>query len=135
METRHGVVRLRLACPEAPLTCLSFIQLANHGFYDGLTFHRVDPDFVVQGGDPRGDGWGGPGYTIRDEAGPVRFSDGVLGMALSGPDTAGSQFFITLSPQAHLNGVFTAFGVVVEGRSVLDEIVRGDRILRLREVR
>lgn len=134
IKTTRGTVRLRLACPEAPLTCLSFLQLTNQGFYDGLTFHRVIPDFVVQAGDPRGDGWGGPGYSIRDEAGPMRFGDGVLGMALSGPDTAGSQFFITLSPQPHLDGVFTAFGVVVGGREVLDRITQGDQIVRIREV-
>ncbi|MEE8137608.1 MAG: peptidylprolyl isomerase, partial [Thermoanaerobaculia bacterium] len=134
LDTRHGRMRLRLDCPRAPLTCLNFLQLASQGFYDGLIFHRVVPDFLVQGGDPRGDGWGGPGYTIRDEITRIRYERGVLGMALSDPDTGGSQFFITLSPQPHLDGAYTAFGQVVSGGDVLDRIVQGDRILRIREV-
>lgn len=134
LDTRHGRMRLRLDCPRAPLTCLNFLQLASQGFYDGLIFNRVVPDFVVQGGDPRGDGWGGPGYTIRDEITRIRYERGVLGMALSDPDTGGSQFFITLSPQPHLDGAYTAFGQVVSGGDVLDRIVQGDRILRIREV-
>ncbi len=133
LETRHGTVRLRLDCPQAPLTCVNFLQLAGHGFYDGLAFHRVVPDFVVQGGDPRGDGWGGPGYTIRDEGSLLRYRRGVVGMARSGPDTAGSQFFIALSPQPHLDGAYTAFGEVVEGLEVLDRIAQWDRIERARE--
>ncbi len=132
--TAHGRLRLRLECPQAPLTCLNFLQLANQGFYDGLRFHRVVPDFVVQGGDPRGDGWGGPGFTIRDEVTRIRYRRGVLGMALSGPDTGGSQFFITLSPQPHLDGRYSAFGEVVAGDEILDRIVQGDRIRRIREV-
>ncbi|MGB5889015.1 MAG: peptidylprolyl isomerase [Thermoanaerobaculia bacterium] len=134
IRTRHGLLRLRLACPLAPLTCNNFLQLANQGFYDGLEFHRVIADFVVQGGDPRGDGWGGPGYTIRDEVGRLRYDRGVVGMALSGPDTAGSQFFITLSRQPHLDGIFTAFGEVVAGFEILDLIAKGDRILEIVEV-
>ncbi|MGB6363098.1 MAG: peptidylprolyl isomerase, partial [Thermoanaerobaculia bacterium] len=134
IHTRHGLLRLRLACPLAPLTCNNFLQLANQGFYDGLEFHRVIADFVVQGGDPRGDGWGGPGYTIRDEVGRLRYDRGVVGMALSGPDTAGSQFFITLSRQPHLDGIFTAFGEVVAGFEILDLIAKGDRILEIVEV-
>ncbi len=134
LETRHGTVRLRLDCPAAPLTCVNFLQLVGHGFFDGLAFHRVVPDFVVQGGDPRGDGWGGPGYTLRDEGSLIDYRRGVLGMARSGPDTAGSQFFITLSPQPHLDGAYTAFGEVVEGLAVLDRIAQWDRIERLREV-
>lgn len=133
LVTRHGAVRLRLDCPNAPIACLNFLQLANQGFYDGLRFHRVVPDFVVQAGDPRGDGWGGPGYTLRDELRPRRFERGVLGMASSGPDTAGSQFFITLSRQPHLDGRYTAFGEVVAGDHLLDRIVQGDRIERARE--
>jgi cyclophilin family peptidyl-prolyl cis-trans isomerase len=134
VTTVHGRLRLRLDCPQAPLTCLNFLQLANQGFYDGLTFHRVVPDFVVQGGDPRGDGWGGPGFTIRDEMTRIRFRRGVLGMALSGPDTGGSQFFVTLSPQPHLDGLYSAFGEVVSGDEILDRIVQGDGILQIREV-
>jgi cyclophilin family peptidyl-prolyl cis-trans isomerase len=129
LETEHGPVRLRLACREAPLNCLNLMQLVELGFYDGSTFHRVVPDFVVQGGDPRADGWGGAGYTVRDEVGPAGFGAGTLGMALGGADTGGSQFFITLSPQPHLDGSFTAFGRVVGGWQALERISAGDRIL------
>ena len=134
VETDRGTLRLRLECPQAPLTCLSFLQLAGQGFFDGLTFHRVVPDFVVQGGDPRGDGWGGPGYALRDEINRLRYDRGTVGMALSGPDTGGSQFFVTLAPQPHLDGVYTAFGRVVGDDSVLDRIEAGDRLRRVREV-
>ncbi len=133
LETEHGAIELELACPEAPLTCLNFLQLAAQGYFEGLSFHRVVPDFVVQAGDPRGDGWGGPGYAIRDEINTLRYDRGVVGMALSGPDTGGSQFFITLAPQPHLDGGYTIFGRVVAGDSVLDRIVQGDRILRIVE--
>lgn len=128
------VLRLRLACPLAPLTCLSFLQLARQGYYDGTPLHRVVPDFVVQGGDPRGDGWGGPGYALRDEVNRLRYGRGVLGMAHAGPDTAGSQFFITLAPQPHLDGGYTVFGEVVEGEELLDGIARGDLVVAIREV-
>ena len=134
MDTDHGPVTLRLTCPRAPLTCLSFLQLAVQGFFDGLTFHRVVPDFVVQGGDPSGGGWGGPGYSLRDEINRLRYETGTLGMAHSGPDTAGSQFFITLSPQPHLDGGYTVFGRVVEGMDVLHRLEQEDRITRIREV-
>ncbi|MFN7962516.1 MAG: peptidylprolyl isomerase [Thermoanaerobaculia bacterium] len=134
VRTNRGSLRVRLDCPAAPLTCLSFLQLAGGGFYDGLLFHRVIPDFVVQGGDPRGDGTGGPGYTLRNEINPLPFRRGVIGMAHAGPDTAGSQFFFTLSPQPHLNGGYTSFGEVVSGLEVLDAIVQGDRIETIREV-
>lgn len=134
LETERGSLRLRLDCPEAPLTCLSFLKLATQGYFDGLTWHRVVPDFVVQGGDPRGDGWGGPGYTLRDEINRLRYQRGAVGMALSGPDTGGSQFFVTLSPQPHLDGGYTVFGRVVAGEEVLDELRQGDRILRAREI-
>lgn len=133
IETQRGSVVVRLACPEAPLTCLNFLQLAGQGFFDGLEMHRVVPDFVVQGGDPRGDGSGGPGYTVRDEINLLRYDGGVLGMALSGPDTGGSQFFITLSSQPHLDGGYTAFGRVVQGFEVLPRILQGDTILSIRE--
>ncbi len=136
LVTERGTLHLELACPQAPLTCLSFLQLAAQGFFDGLTFHRVVPDFVIQGGDPRGDGLGGPGYELRDEINLLRYDRGALGMALSGPDTGGSQFFITLSPQPHLDGGYTIFGHVVSGKEgsgdeVLERIVQGDRILRI----
>lgn len=133
LETSHGTVTLELACPEAPLTCLNFLQLAGQGFYDGLPFHRVVPDFVVQAGDPRGDGRGGPGYMIRDELNLLRYRRGTVGMALSGPDTGGSQFFIALSPQPHLDGGYTVFGSVVGGIEALDRVVQGDQILKIRE--
>jgi len=134
LQTRHGVVQLELDCPTAPLTCLNFLQLVNQGFYDGLEFHRVVPDFVIQGGDPRGDGWGGPGYTIRDELSGRSFDKGTVGMALAGPDTGGSQFFITLAAQPHLDASFTAFGEVIDGLDVLGMIEQGDRIEHLVEV-
>jgi len=134
VETERGDLTLELACPEAPLTCLSFLQLVRAGFYDGVAFHRVVPDFVVQGGDPRGDGWGGPGYSLRDEINRLRYTRGAVGMALSGPDTGGSQFFVTLAPQPHLDGGFTVFGRVVGGDPVLDTIRQGDRIVRAREL-
>jgi cyclophilin family peptidyl-prolyl cis-trans isomerase/HEAT repeat protein len=132
--TQRGTITVRLACPEAPLTCLNFLTLAAQGFYDGLTFHRVVPDFVIQGGDPRGDGSGGPGYVIRDEIGRLRYHRGAVGMALAGPDTGGSQFFITLSPQPHLDGGYTVFGEVTGGDEVLDQIRLGDRIEKVLEV-
>ncbi|HNU82926.1 MAG TPA: peptidylprolyl isomerase, partial [Thermoanaerobaculia bacterium] len=134
LETARGRLELELACPQAPLTCLSFLQLANAGFFDGLDFHRVVPDFVVQGGDPRGDGWGGPGYTLRDEINRLRYRRGAVGMALAGADTGGSQFFITLSPQPHLDGGYTVFGRVVAGEETLARLVQGDRIVRVREL-
>jgi cyclophilin family peptidyl-prolyl cis-trans isomerase/HEAT repeat protein len=134
VRTTKGAFRIRLACPEAPLTCLNFLQLAAQGFYDGLSFHRVVPDFVIQGGDPRGDGSGGPGYDVRDEVNRLRYTRGTVGMALSGPDTGGSQFFIALSEQPHLDGGYTAFGRVVAGEGVLDAIEGGDRIEKVVEV-
>jgi cyclophilin family peptidyl-prolyl cis-trans isomerase len=134
VETDRGAFTLRLHCPDFPLTCLNFLQLAEGGFYDGLVFHRVVPDFVVQAGDPRGDGWGGPGYQIRDEIGRLRYDRGVLGMALAGADTGGSQWFVTLAPQPHLDGGYTAFGEVVAGLEVLDRLHQGDTILSVREV-
>jgi cyclophilin family peptidyl-prolyl cis-trans isomerase len=135
LRTSKGPIRIRLACREAPLTCLNFLQLADQGYFDGLLFHRVVPDFVVQGGDPRGDGFGGPGYDIRDEINRLRYKRGTVGMALSGPDTGGSQFFIALSEQPHLDGGYTVFGQVVSGDEVLDRIVPGDRIEAVQEVR
>ncbi len=135
IRTQRGTVTVRLACPQAPMTCLNFLTLASQGFFDGLSFHRVVPDFVIQGGDPKGDGSGGPGYAIRDEINRLRYNRGVVGMALAGPDTGGSQFFITLSPQPHLDGGYTAFGEVTSGGEVLDRIRLGDRIEKVVEVR
>lgn len=135
IRTAKGPIRVRLACPEAPLTCLNFLQLAGQGFFDGLPFHRVVPDFVIQGGDPRGDGFGGPEYDIRDEINRLRYERGTVGMALAGPDTGGSQFFVALSPQPHLDGGYTVFGQVVQGDEVLDQIQADDRIEQVVEVR
>jgi cyclophilin family peptidyl-prolyl cis-trans isomerase/HEAT repeat protein len=134
IRTQRGTVTVKLACPQAPLTCLNFLQLAGQGYFDGLTFHRVVPDFVVQGGDPRGDGTGGPGYSIRDEINRLRYDRGAVGMALAGPDTGGSQFFITLSPQPHLDGGYTIFGEVVLGLEAVDQIRLGDRIESIVEI-
>ena len=100
---------------DAPVTVHNFARLADAGFYDGLPFHRVIPDFVAQGGDPRGDGFGGPGHTIPDEINAMSYDVGTLGMALSGPDTGGSQWFITMSRQPHLDHRYTVFGKVVHG--------------------
>ncbi|MCM2268610.1 MAG: peptidylprolyl isomerase [Thermoanaerobaculia bacterium] len=134
IDTERGRFVVELHCPEAPTTCLSFLQLAAAGFFDGTRWHRVVPDFVVQGGDPEGDGWGGPGYVLRDEVNRHRYARGTVGMALSGPDTGGSQFFVTLSPQPHLDGGYTVFGRVVEGDRVLDELRQGDRLVAVREL-
>jgi cyclophilin family peptidyl-prolyl cis-trans isomerase len=113
---------------EAPLTVANFVALARAGFYRGTAFHRVVPGFVAQDGDPRGDGSGGPPGSIRDELNRRRYARGVLGMALSGPDTGGSQYFLTLTPQPHLDGHYTVFGILREGFGVLDRLTQGDSI-------
>jgi cyclophilin family peptidyl-prolyl cis-trans isomerase len=110
----------------------NFLMLTADGFYRATRFHRVVPNFVVQDGDPRGDGNGGPGYAIRDELNRLRYERGALGMALSGPDTGGSQYFITHSAQPHLDGGYTVFGRVSSGFSVLDAIIEGDRLIEAR---
>lgn len=129
--TRRGNIVLELYGADAPITVRNFMTLASSGYYRGTTFHRVVPNFVAQDGDPRGDGNGGPGYAIRDEINPRRYERGALGMALSGPDTGGSQYFITHSPQPHLDGHYTVFGRVVTGHAALDRIVQGDRIMSM----
>lgn len=113
---------------DAPNTVQNFVKLAEEGFYDGLTFHRVIPNFVIQGGCPRGDGTGGPGYTIKceTEGNPKKHERGTLSMAHAGKDTGGSQFFICHSPQPHLDGVHTVFGKVTEGFEVVDRVRPGD---------
>jgi len=126
--TAHGEIEMELYFDIAPLTVYNFIRLAKEGFYDSLDFHRVIPAFVVQGGDPHGDGWGGPGYTIRCEYSPLTFKRGTVGIAHSGRDTGGSQFFITLMPLPHLDSRYTVFGQVISGMEVVDQIVRGDKI-------
>ncbi|MDP2956348.1 MAG: peptidylprolyl isomerase [Longimicrobiales bacterium] len=131
LETERGDVVLRLHTEEAPLTVQTLARLAQQGKYDGVPFHRVVPNFVVQGGDfSSGDGFGGPGFAIPSEFTLVPFGRGVAGMASSGKDTEGSQFFITHSPQPHLDGAYTAFGWVVEGMDVVDRLMVGDRIVR-----
>ncbi len=130
--TGEGTVTLELLGDQAPGTVANFVTLAKRGYYNGLVFHRVVPDFVIQGGDPHGDGWGGPGYAIRCEYNPVPYTTGTLGMALAGKDTGGSQFFITQSPQPHLDGKYTVFGRVVKGQDVVDRIQVGDVINEIR---
>ncbi len=131
LDTERGDVVLRLHPEEAPLTVQTLTQLAQQGKYDGVPFHRVVPNFVVQGGDfSSGDGFGGPGFAIPSEFTLVAFGEGVAGMASSGKDTEGSQFFITHSPQPHLDGVYTAFGWVVEGMDVVERLMVGDRVVR-----
>ena len=131
LRTRHGTIEIHLDVVEAPLTSASFVALARAGFYDGLVFHRVEPGFVVQGGCPRGDGNGGPGYALRCEITRRPFGRGTVGMALSGKDTGGSQFFITLDPQPQLDGDFTVFGQVVAGMDAVDRLRPGDAIERV----
>jgi cyclophilin family peptidyl-prolyl cis-trans isomerase len=134
VHTDRGAITLELFATDAPLTVHNFLTLAQRGYYNGVEFHRVVPNFVAQDGDPRGDGSGGPGYSIRDELNQRRYERGVLGMALSGPDTGGSQYFITHSPQPHLDGGYTVFGRLTSGYAALDALVQGDRIVRI-EVR
>ena len=128
---QHGAIEIHLNVVEAPLTIASFIDLARRGFYNGLTFHRVVPDFVIQGGCPRGDGNGGPGYTLRCEIGQRPYGRGTVGMALSGKDTGGSQFFITHAPAARTSTGATGLGWVAAGMDVVDKIRQGDVIERV----
>ena len=128
IETDRGTVTVALLPQEAPLTVGAFLSLVERRYFDGQRWHRVVPNFVVQAGDPRGDGWGGPGFVLRDEVNPLRYELGTMGMALSGPDTGGSQFFITHSLQPHLDGTYTVFGRVTGGLGVLGGIAQGDRI-------
>jgi cyclophilin family peptidyl-prolyl cis-trans isomerase/HEAT repeat protein len=132
IETDKGTIELELAVIDAPLTVANFMALARKGFFRNVAIHRVVPDFVVQGGDPRGDGEGGPGYTIRDELNQLPYLRGTVGMALDWEDTGGSQFFITHSPQPHLDARYTVFGRVVAGMDVVDRIVQWDVIRNIR---
>lgn len=125
-DTPRGSFRIRLHADAAPNTCALFLTLAGRGWFDGQSFHRVVPDFVAQGGDPDGTGWGGPGFSIRSEANRLPYRRGAVGVADSGLDTGGSQFFVTLSEQPHLNGRYTLFGDVVEGMDVVDRLQIGD---------
>lgn len=132
IETAKGTIELELSVLDAPQTAQNFVALARKGFFNGLQIHRVVPNFVIQMGDPRGDGSGGPGYSIRDELNDRPYLRGTVGMALSGPDTGGSQFFITHSPQPHLDAKYTVFGRVVNGMEIVDRIQQLDVIQRIR---
>jgi len=128
--TDKGVIKIELYENRAPITTKNFIDLAESGFYDGLTFHRVIRNFMIQGGDPLGSGTGGPGYNIPDEFHPeLKHTTGTLSMANSGPNTGGSQFFITEAPQPHLDGKHSVFGQVIEGQDVVVKIEQGDVML------
>jgi cyclophilin family peptidyl-prolyl cis-trans isomerase len=131
IETERGTMVVTLDGADAPITVDNFLRLADRHYFDGSRWHRVVPNFVIQDGDPRGDGNGGPGTVIRDEINRARYDRGALGMALSGADTGGSQFFLVHSPQPHLDGRYTVFGRLTFGFDVLDLIVQGDRIRRI----
>ena len=134
IKTEKGDMRVEFYDKDAPNTVANFEKLIEEGFYDGLTFHRVIPNFVIQGGCPNGNGTGGPGYTIKceTEGNPNKHGTGALSMAHAGKDTGGSQFFITHSPQPHLDGVHTVFGHVIgDGMDVVNKIQQGDKMLHL----
>ena len=131
VETHRGTIEIELDVVNAPLTSARIMAMARAGFFNGMKIHRVVPDFVIQAGDPRGDGEGGPGYTMPDELSVTPYVRGTVGMALDFRDTAGSQFFITLSPQPHLDDKYSAFGRVVNGFEYLDSISQGDVIDRV----
>jgi peptidyl-prolyl cis-trans isomerase B (cyclophilin B) len=128
-NTSRGTIVVELAPEKAPLTVANFVNLAKHGFYDGLNFHRVIPDFMIQGGCPNGTGTGGPGYRFEDETrNGLTHERGVLSMANAGPNTNGSQFFITHVATPWLDGKHTVFGKVIEGLDVVDSVAQGDVI-------
>jgi cyclophilin family peptidyl-prolyl cis-trans isomerase len=129
--TTRGSFTIQFLPEDAPLTVDNFVQLARRGYFNGQTIPRVVPNFVIQAGDPRGDQNGGPGYQIRCEINEVMFERAAVGMALSGKDTGGSQWFVTHSAQPHLDGGYTVFGNVIRGMDVVDNIVRGDVIRRV----
>ena len=132
-DTDRGPIKVELAQDKAPLTVANFVNLAKRGFYDGLNFHRVIPDFMIQGGCPEGSGRGGPGYRFEDETNNgLRHDRGVLSMANAGPGTNGSQFFITHVATPWLDGRHTVFGKVLEGQDVVDAIRQGDAIKSVR---
>jgi peptidyl-prolyl cis-trans isomerase B (cyclophilin B) len=129
-ETSKGNIEVQLETEKAPLTCANFVNLVQRGFYDGLSFHRVIANFMIQGGDPLGNGTGGPGYKFRDEFHPDLKHDGpgILSMANSGPNSNGSQFFITHVKTPWLDGKHSVFGRVTSGQDVVDSIHQGDKI-------
>lgn len=130
LDTSKGSIEIELTADKTPVTVANFINLAKRGYYNGLTFHRVIPDFMIQGGDPEGSGRGGPGYTFKDEFDPALRHDrpGILSMANAGPGTNGSQFFITHVPTPWLDGKHSVFGRVTSGQDVVNAIQQGDRI-------
>lgn len=133
IETNRGNIVLELYPAYAPKTVNNFVFLAKEGYYDGVTFHRVISNFMIQGGDPTGTGRGGPGYKFEDEfkGNPLKHETGVISMANAGPGTNGSQFFITHSPQSHLDGRHTVFGKVTAGQNVVDSIRQGDSMKKV----
>jgi peptidyl-prolyl cis-trans isomerase B (cyclophilin B) len=134
IETVKGTIKVKLYPEEAPNTVANFISLARKGFYNGLTFHRVEPGFVIQGGDPKGNGSGGPGYAIKNETNKLlRHNRGAVAMANAGRDTAGSQFYIVIDkPAPHLdNGDYTIFGQVISGQEAAEKIQVGDKIKKV----
>jgi cyclophilin family peptidyl-prolyl cis-trans isomerase/HEAT repeat protein len=132
LDTAKGTIEIELYVLDAPQTCRNFLRLAREGYFTGVAIHRVVPNFVVQDGDPRGDGDGGPGYTIRDEINEQPYQRGTVGMALEWADTGGSQWFVTHAPQPHLDGRYTVFGHVVAGLDVVDRIQQWDVITAVR---
>ena len=131
IETEKGNLVLELFASDVSVTVNNFVFLAREGFYDGTTFHRVIPDFVAQGGDPSGTGAGNPGYSFEDEFTEHTHVTGALSMANSGPNTNGCQFFITYTPQHHLDGHHSVFGQLIEGMDILERIEQGDTIERI----
>jgi cyclophilin family peptidyl-prolyl cis-trans isomerase len=126
---KGGIIKIEFFPDDAPKTVENFVTLAKKGFYNGLVFHRVEPGFVVQGGDPKGDGTGGPGYKIKAEFNKNQHDRGAVAMARSNdPDSAGSQFYITLGPAHFLDGKYTVFGKVVSGMNIVDNIKKGDKM-------
>ena len=133
INTARGDIVLDLYPQYAPKTVNNFVFLTQEGYYDGVTFHRVISDFMIQGGDPTGTGRGGPGYKFEDETrgNPLKHEAGVISMANAGPNTNGSQFFFTHSPQAHRDGKHTVFGKVTAGKNVVDAIRQGDKMVKV----
>jgi cyclophilin family peptidyl-prolyl cis-trans isomerase len=135
LHTTAGDIEWEFYRDDAPQTVKNFVRLAERGYFDGDLFHRVVPNFVIQDGDPTGTGSGGPGYTIRCEYNRLRYDPGMVGMALSGKDTGGSQWFVTHSPQHHLNGRYTIFARVTRGLDVVHRVVQGDRLVHVELLR
>jgi cyclophilin family peptidyl-prolyl cis-trans isomerase len=128
-RAEKGGIKIEFFAADAPKTVENFVTLSKKGFYNGLTFHRIEPNFVVQGGDPKGDGTGDPGYKIKAEFNKNKHDRGAVAMARSNdPDSAGSQFYIVLAPANFLDGKYTVFGKVVSGMNIVDNIKKGDKM-------